>query len=566
MRKEDLINILQNNDKNYDISLIPNNFNYNDKLELICHQKDVLGNEHGVYTTTFAKIKRGDGCPACSGRRMNKELFIAESKQIHGNDYNYDNFNFINKKTKGEIYCNIHNQYFWQTPKKHLSGQGCPICRYEKSAKSNTFTTEDFIKKAKSIHGDKYDYSKSVYKKSSEKIEIICHKLDVNGNEHGSFFMTPDNHCHNTLHQGCPKCGREKTILSNKLTIEEFIQRANERHNNKYIYDNVELINTNTKVEIICPQHGPFHQEPDNHLNGQGCPRCSKIISQTETEIYNFIKENFNVKLQQRNREEISPYEIDIFIEDKNIGIEYDGLIWHSEKFSKKTSLINKTNLCKEKGIRLIHIFEDEWLYKQDIVKSMISNLLGVTQNRIYARKCYVKSVSSIESKKFLNENHIQGATISQVNYGLYYNDELVSLMVFGRLRQKQKENKNYDNQYELLRFCNKLNTNVIGGASKLLKHFIKNNKPQEIITYADKRWSIGNLYYTLGFNYTHDSVPNYFYIINGQRKNRFSFRKKELIRKYNCPQEMTEHEFCLNKKWYRIYDCGTMCFKMTFQ
>lgn len=559
MKKEELIKILNEKQKEYDYSLIDDEFTYSMKLPIICNKKDINGNPHGIFYTTIGKIKRGDGCPCCSGRHMTKEEFVQKSNILHNNIYDYSKFNFINKKTKGVIICKKHNIEFEQTPTKHLLGQGCPKCRYEKSAKSKTLTNEEFIKRAQKIHNNKYDYSKCLYKKTDEKVEIICP-------EHGSFYIMPTNHCHKTLPQGCPKCGREKTILGKKLTLEEFVQRANERHNNKYIYDNVILINTNTKVDIICPQHGIFSQEPDNHLNGQGCPHCSKSISKAENELCHFIKEKCNCIVQQRNRDIIHPYEIDIFIKDKNIGIEYNGLIWHSEKFTKKTALIDKTKLCKERGIRLIHIFEDEWLYKQNIVKSMVSNLIGATNNKIYARKCEIKSVDSKECKNFLDENHIQGATISQINYGLYYNNELVSLMAFGRLRQKQKEDKNYEKEYELLRFCNKLNTNVIGGASKLLKHFIKTNKPHQIITYADKRWSVGDLYYKLGFTYTHDSVPNYFYIINGKRKNRFSFRKKELIRKYNCPQEMTEHEFCLNKKWYRIYDCGTMCFKMTLQ
>ena len=374
MKKEDLINILQNNDKNYDISLIPNNFNYNDKLELICHQKDVLGNEHGVYTTTFDKIKRGDGCPACSGRRMNTELFIAESKQIHGNNYNYDNFNFVNKKTKGEIYCNIHNQYFWQTPKKHLSGQGCPICRYEKSAKSNTFTTEDFIKKAKSIHSDKYDYSKSVYKKSSEKIEIICHKLDVNGNEHGSFFMTPDNHCHSTLHQGCPKCGREKSIKNRTSSNDEFIKKAILIHGNKYNYSKVKYINNTVKVCIICPKHGEFWMEPSNHLIGQGCPICKQ--SHLEREIDILLNSN-NINFEyQKHFKWLGKQSLDFYLPDYNIAIECQGRqhyipidIFGGEKqlIKQKELDNNKMNKCKQHNIKLLYYSNLGIKYPNDV-------------------------------------------------------------------------------------------------------------------------------------------------------------------------------------------------------
>ena len=137
--------------------------------------------------------------------------------------------------------------------------------------------------------------------------------------------------------------------------------------------------------------------------------------------------------------------------------------------------------------------------------------------------------------------------------------------MTFGCLR-KNLGNKNKENCYELLRFCNKINTNVVGGASKLLSHFIKQYHPEEIISYADRRWSQGNVYEKLGFSYKHNSQPNYFYIVGDKRVNRFSFRKNILVKKYGCPIETTEREFCLSQKWYRIYDCGTKIYTLKLE
>jgi hypothetical protein len=131
--------------------------------------------------------------------------------------------------------------------------------------------------------------------------------------------------------------------------------------------------------------------------------------------------------------------------------------------------------------------------------------------------------------------------------------------MTFGPSRQFVG---NGNTQWELLRFCNKLNTNVIGGASKLFKHFITEYAPKEIVSYADRRWSNGNLYDKLGFTKYNESKPNYYYIINRRRLYRFNLRKSVLIKKFNCPPEMTEHEICLSQQWYRIYDCGCLCYK----
>ena len=129
--------------------------------------------------------------------------------------------------------------------------------------------------------------------------------------------------------------------------------------------------------------------------------------------------------------------------------------------------------------------------------------------------------------------------------------------MTFGKTRHFIG---NSSHQFELLRFCNKLNTSVIGAASRLFKYFIKTVKPNNIVSYADKRWSNGNLYEKLKFHKYNESKPNYYYVIGNRRKNRFNFRKSILVKKYNCPQDISEHEFCKSKGWYRIYDCGCLC------
>ena len=169
---------------------------------------------------------------------------------------------------------------------------------------------------------------------------------------------------------------------------------------------------------------------------------------------------------------------------------------------------------------------------------------------------------------RFLNNNHIQGFTGSQYYFGLYIHkelepDELVSLMSFGSLRKNLGNNSSTENSFELVRFCNKLNTNVIGGASKLFKHFVKHYKPENIISYADKRWSQGKLYETLGFNLSHESKPNYFYVNGQKRENRFNYRKDILVSKYGCSIDDTEKNFTKETlKLKRIYDCGTKVYQ----
>ena len=296
--------------------------------------------------------------------------------------------------------------------------------------------------------------------------------------------------------------------------------------------------------------------------------RKFNIVEPTKTntiykqfEIFNLIKtENklYNYKL-------IGLKEIDIVLPDIKLGIEYDGLIFHSEGLLNegrvrnvdKNYHLNKTELCLEKGYTLFHIFESDNL---DIWLSMINNRLGFNE-RIYARKCIIKELKSTEIKDFLNNNHLQGFINSSINLGLYHNNELVSVMTFS----KPRFNKKYD--YELIRFCNKLNTSVIGSASKLFNYFIKNYNPKSIISYANRRFSNGSIYEKLGFKFLRKTAPNYFYFKPSIRilmsRNQFQKHKlANLLDKFD--ENLSESENMFNNGYRRIYDCGNLVYGYT--
>lgn len=478
--------------------------------------------------------------PAIKKYRTNED-YINKAIDVHGKYYIYDKTVFKKLTEKIIIGCPKHG-YFEQRASSHLLGQGCSKCVYE-SRKSNNV---EFIRKAINIHGLKYDYSKTNYVHSEEKLTIICPI-------HGPFQQQPSVHL--SQKSGCPKCGNESMIEKLTSTTEEFIEKAVKIHGLKYDYSESEYIGAEENLTIICPLHGPFQQQPQNHLSGKGCPSCACICSKQENELIDWIKSNFELVRNSRNI--INPLELDIYIPEKKIAIEYNGLYWHNENQKDKDYHLLKTESCLKKGIRLIHIFEDEWIRKPEIVKSRLLNIFGKSKYRFYARKCDIREVPVDIEKIFLDKNHIQGYTKSIVCYGLYLNNILISIMSFSNKR-KSTGYTPIDGDYELLRFCNFKNFSVVGAASKLLKHFIKVYKPNEIISFCDRRWSEGDLYEKLGFTFSHNSIPSYFYIVNGERKHRYGFRKSELIRKYNCPETMSEKEFCFQNKWYRIYDCGT--------
>jgi hypothetical protein len=295
------------------------------------------------------------------------------------------------------------------------------------------------------------------------------------------------------------------------------------------------------------------------------CLTCNPIgfnnRSEYEKEICNFLTEK-NIEYQTNVKIPNENVEIDIFIPLYNLGIEFNGVYWHNELFKTKNYHLEKTIKCEKNGINLIHIFEDEWIYKREILKSIILNKVNKTDKIIYGRKCTIKEISSIESKKFLDENHIQGNVNSKVKIGLFYENILVSVMTFskGRIIMGGK-----NTEWELNRFCNLLNTNIIGSASKLLNFFIKNYSPEKIVSYSDIRLFNGDMYKKIGFNLISQSKPNYWYVINGIRKHRFNYTKSKLI-KEGYEKNKTEKEIMFERKIYRIYDCGNIRWEYNFK
>lgn len=296
------------------------------------------------------------------------------------------------------------------------------------------------------------------------------------------------------------------------------------------------------------------------------CEECNPIKhgrSRQEIEVTDFIKSILpDTEILTNDRTLIPPKELDIYIPSKKLAIEFDGLFWHSiPQIDDPNYHIDKTNECEAKGVQLIHIFEDEWLEKQNIVKSMIKSRLGIFDKTIYARQCEVKEIKDTSYIDFLMFNHVQGYNYAKVSYGLYHNNELVSVMTFGSYRRSMGK-QSVPNEYEMYRFCNKIGYHIPGGASKLFKHFIDDYKPKKVISYCDRRWSVGNLYNKLGFTFVKNTQPNYWYIRGITRENRFKYRKSQLqilLEKFN--PEFTEQQNMLDNGFDIMYDCGSKLF-----
>jgi uncharacterized Zn finger protein (UPF0148 family) len=311
-------------------------------------------------------------------------------------------------------------------------------------------------------------------------------------------------------------------------------------------------------LEVKCKNGHTFKRAFSSFKNGTTkCPICFPSTSSAEIEIKEFLN-SLNIEYVHSDWSIITPQELDFYIPSHNLAIEFNGIYWHSELQGKgKDYHLEKTQKCSEKGIKLLHIFENEWNSKKDIWKNIIKDNLELNE-RICSSKCNLKQVAKSEEKQFLENNHLQGYVDSQIAFGLYYEDELVTLMSFS------KNKGSYDVKWELLRFASKQNVNVIDGASKILKYF-RENFEGGIVVYSDRRYSIDSIYKELGFQFSHNSDPKYFYfkssgILENSQKY-MEHKLPSLLEKFD--HNLTEWENMVNNGYNRIWDCGNSVWKI---
>lgn len=350
---------------------------------------------------------------------------------------------------------------------------------------------------------------------------------------------------------------------------EEVIKRKKSIFN-QFMIDNPMVVGEDkTNFICRCEEHGEYKIPKSIFTNrkcnnNELCIKCnpiSKNISGKEIKLRKIV-ETITDKTVIPNHK-IEGKEIDIYIPELKLGIEFNGLRWHSELYNSSYNLLEKTEHMKNHGIRIVHVFEDDFDNKLEIIKSIIGNLLNKSRYVIYGRKTELRKIEDRNLvKEFLDKNHLQGYHHSKYNYGLYYEGELVSLMTFTSLRKVLRHEKE---GYELLRFCNKINYRVVGGASKLLKEFIRDINPQYILSYSDKTWASGKMYENMGFKYTHTTKPNYWYVNRVNRESRIKYQKHKMV-SMGYDKNKTEREITKEMGLHRIYGCGNDVYEMTLR
>lgn len=541
--------------------------------------------------------------------RLTTDVFIDRAKQTHGGKFDYSRSIYTNAKNKVVVICPVHGQ-FEILPHCHMLGVGCAKC-----SGKHAVDLAEFLKRAKKVHGNTYDYSKVVLNKTiKDPVVITCLT-------HGEFLQSP--YHHTARKQGCPKCGKIRTGLSRRLPFTEFKKKADAKFGGKFIYDEVSYTKRGAEFCFLCPVHGLKKTKVDYHLSSQhgcpdcflensgdntlekrkalflekansthgqrytyyldeyqdmsssirincgveghgdfwlqpqshiydkcGCPRCFGHTSQGQEQLINFLKiiglkviPNF--KLSNNTH-------IDAFCPELRICFEYDGLFWHSEKYRQSTYHINKTETAKSQGIRLFHIFADEWVYKREICENRIKSLCGLNELKYNARALSIKKISSKEAKSFFQTTHLQGLkTNPKFSYGLVSENTIVACMSFSTSNVRKGE-------IELIRFSSI--GQVRGGFSKLLSAFVKEHGQhyKAVISFSDLRWSVGDVYQKNGFSYIHRTTPNHWWTKGEFREDRRNFQHKYLAKKLKTySPHLSEVENCHANGYLRIYDCG---------
>lgn len=417
----------------------------------------------------------------------------------------------------------------------------------KKKTKNCTYHRNDIDDIRREFESEGYTLLTSEYKNNKQKLEFICSE----GHR--------DSISYNSWSNGrrCNTCGYRRSSEKNKHDI-NFVRECLEKEGYTLLSDT--YINKYIPIKYKCQKGHEGYVSFGNWLNNNTrCSSCSHIVSNAELELFDFIKQYFD-DIENRNRTIIKPLELDIVIPSKKIAIEYCGLYWHSELSGKsKYYHLDKLERCNKEGYRLITIFEDEWLYKKDIVKNMLLNILDKSDSKsVYARNCKIKEINSAAKNKFLDKFHIQGEDRATIKLGAFYKDNLIAVMTFNH---GSIAKCNVSDGYELSRFCTDYNYKIPGIASKLLTYFKRNYNPISIFSYADRRWSEGDLYYKIGFDFTHYSEPNYWYIVGDNRKHRFNFRKSQLKDFSNYDPSLSEWKIMKKEGFDRIWDCGNIRF-----
>lgn len=443
----------------------------------------------------------------------------------------------------------------------------CKICKYTGTVYSFRshlrmhagYNTEKYVEEFGEFRPKKINEAKSDLDGG-----VVCKECNVKFKSHKKLMhhiKTHDmtyidyhvKHTFNGSHPVCKcGCGESVKILKGGITINgrRYYARDFKSGHNTSMQVGVQTRTIESRMKM--------RQSAINRMEREG-RRYSPKTPNAQLEILEYVNSISRQGVFEMNDTTVlHGREIDIVNHTTKLAIEYNGLYFHSDKFRDRNYHVSKLNETINFGYKLIYIWEDWWIRKKDIVKSILLTKLG-EPSKIYARKCEVREITDQEARIFLRKTHLQGGCVSSVRLGLFYYGELISVMTFGKLR-KATGKTHIDANWELLRFSSKLNTTVIGGASKLFSYFVSNYNPHFVLSYANRDWSTGDMYYKLGFVNDGITAPGYFYAKGKRRFARFAFTKAKLVK--NGADKMKSEAQIMDEAGYlKIWNTGNFRF-----
>lgn len=483
-------------------------------------------------------------------KRLTTEEFNSRVKELNANLILKSEY--VNKMTKCEFYCTICKKSFYRTPKAFLYNSSCKWCslkeKHQKQSElmksrprygcfDNAITLERFKERCKDISDFEVDYS--TYKSRKDKVRVrhkACSRWFYI--KACAFYTTPK----------CLACVEDdrRAKISKSLKSSEALKKHHERRNvlcNENFKDIVyklvgdeytflePYIDNCTRIKVRHNLCGHEYEVSPNHFISKGtrCPYCFRSASNAELDVKLFIENSYSGEIYRNVRNVIPPHELDIYIPEKKLAIEFNGTYWHSSLYKDKNYHFNKSQKCEEKGIRLIHIWEYEWddERQRPILENIIKNALGVNENKIYARKLDIEIRPSKEMREFFNKNNIQGFRPGKFSICLVDKKTREVYMAYQMGHCYFGKGKY---EWEVIRGATKLGCTVVGGASKIWKYFIDNYNPQSCVYYIDYNYFNGNSLPYLGLQYiaTQSSFKN-LWVETGEVRNREPSRHKEI-------------------------------------
>lgn len=506
--------------------------------DLLIHHT-VCGNTYTVRPKTFAS-KNGSKCPHCSPFKLTIDHIIKRVSE-HDPEYEVLSTEFhgtakpitLRHIPTGYIYDTTWDKFYHNNDKRTTS-------KYK--------TEDEYIERFRTIN-DPSEWELIKYDNGDYLTDIVWKDANIQV-LHKPCGRLTELGAYNAIRRdmSCASCSR--------LNDDRFNSEIDATDGEYVIMG--EYTGKDNRILIKHTECGKEYEVfPHNFIAGNRCTDCAiHSRSRGEIEMFEYIRSIYDGPIVSNYRDE-NKLEIDIYLSELNIGIEHDGIYWHSDEVKGKNNIKNKMDYFNAKGIRMIHIFEDEWAFKKDIIKNKLKHILGLSTDKVYARKTKIYIPTKKEKSEFLNNTHIQGDVGSSIEISLKENDDIVALMTLG----KRKIFDNDRDTYEIIRYST--SKNVVGGFMKILKYFMNEYGVNQVISYADLRFTDpdSNVYINNGFILENISRPNYFYVSSSgdHRLHRSGFMKHKIKERFPdiYDDSKTEYEMMRELKYNRIHDAG---------